>query len=62
MEKIGRYRGSLSGLATGDALGAAVEFRPPGTFEPVEGMRSGEPHGFDAGYWTDDHTRRIVDA
>lgn len=42
------------GLAVGDALGAAVEFRPPGTFEPVEGMRSGGPHGLDAGYWTDD--------
>ena len=23
------------GLAVGDALGAAVEFEPPGTFEPV---------------------------
>ncbi len=30
-----RFAGSLLGLAVGDALGASVEFRPPGTFEPL---------------------------
>jgi ADP-ribosylglycohydrolase len=49
-----RIRGSLVGLATGDALGAAVEFLPPGTFPPVTELRGGGPHGLEAGYWTDD--------
>ena len=49
-----RAVGCLQGLAVGDALGAAVEFRPPGTFEPVTGMRAGGPHGLAAGEWTDD--------
>lgn len=49
-----RVRGALLGLAIGDALGAAIEFRPPGTFDPVTGMRGGGPWGLEAGYWTDD--------
>ena len=32
-----RCRGTLIGLAVGDALGAAVEFKPPGSFKPVTG-------------------------
>lgn len=32
-----RYRGTLISLAVGDALGAAVEFRSPGSFIPVTG-------------------------
>ena len=34
-----RCRGTLIGLAVGDALGAAVEFRSPGSFVPVTGYR-----------------------
>jgi ADP-ribosylglycohydrolase len=49
-----RRRGALLGLAIGDALGAAVEFSRPGTFEPVTGYRDGGPHGLEAGEWTDD--------
>ncbi|HEV8070892.1 MAG TPA: ADP-ribosylglycohydrolase family protein [Planctomycetaceae bacterium] len=30
-----RRRGAFLGLAVGDALGAAVEFSPPGDLEPV---------------------------
>ena len=44
-----RLRGALIGLAVGDALGAAVEFRSPGSFAPVTGYRSGGPHGLKAG-------------
>ena len=40
-----RQRGCLLGLAVGDALGAAVEFQMPGTFEPVTDYRSGGPPG-----------------
>lgn len=47
-----RARGCLVGLATCDALGAAVEFKVPGSFEPVTGMRGGGPHGLRKGYWS----------
>ncbi|MCE9560791.1 MAG: ADP-ribosylglycohydrolase family protein [Planctomycetes bacterium] len=49
-----RKRGTLIGLAVGDALGAAVEFKPPGSFTPVTGYRNGGPHRLNAGEWTDD--------
>lgn len=49
-----RYRGALLGLAVGDCMGAAVEFSPPGTFEPVTDLRGGGPFGLPAGAWTDD--------
>jgi len=49
-----RFRGSLLGLATGDALGASVEFMPPGSFEPVTCMRGGGPFRLKPGQWTDD--------
>lgn len=54
METIDRYRGSLMGLAVGDALGAPVEFRNPLTMEKVTGMQSGGTFGLPAGKWTDD--------
>jgi ADP-ribosyl-[dinitrogen reductase] hydrolase len=49
-----RYRGALLGLAVGDALGAPVESRPPGTFAPVSDMLGGGPFGLGPGQWTDD--------
>lgn len=47
-----RYRGCLMGLATGDALGAAVQFRPAGSFLPVTDMIGGGPFGLQPGQWT----------
>lgn len=49
-----RFRGCLVGLALGDALGAAVEFKAPGTFAPVTGLRDGGVFGLEPGEWTDD--------
>jgi ADP-ribosyl-[dinitrogen reductase] hydrolase len=49
-----RARGALLGLAVGDALGAAVEFKRPGTFPPVTDMIGGGPHRLQPGEWTDD--------
>ncbi len=49
-----RFRGALLGLATGDALGTTVEFRPAGSFAPVADLLGGGPHGLAAGQWTDD--------
>ncbi len=55
-----RCRGTLIGLAVGDALGAAVEFHSPGSFTPVTGYRGGGPHGLDAGEWTDDTSMALA--
>jgi ADP-ribosylglycohydrolase len=49
-----RYRGALLGLAAGDALGVALEFSAPGTFEPVTEMLGGGPFRLEPGQWTDD--------
>jgi len=55
-----RRLGALLGLAVGDALGAAVEFQAPGTFDPVTGYRAGGPHGLAAGEWTDDTSMALA--
>lgn len=49
-----RYTGSLLGLAVGDALGAPIEFSPPGTFQSITGMRAGGPFNLQPGQYTDD--------
>ncbi|WP_296739901.1 ADP-ribosylglycohydrolase family protein, partial [Variovorax sp.] len=49
-----RFRGTLLGLACGDAVGTRVEFRPRGSFVPVTGMQGGGPFGLAPGEWTDD--------
>ncbi len=49
-----RYRGALLGLAAGDALGTTLEFRPPGTFTPIDDMVGGGPFHLEPGEWTDD--------
>ena len=54
METIDRYRGCLLGLAVGDAVGTTVEFRAPGTFEPLTDMVGGGPFRLEPGQWTDD--------
>lgn len=55
-----RQRGALIGLAVGDALGAAVEFRSPGSFPEVTGYRDGGPHGLEPGQWTDDTSMALA--
>ena len=55
-----RKIGCMYGLAIGDALGAAVEFRHPGEFEPVTTYRGFGPHGLDAGEWTDDTSMALA--
>ena len=49
MPMLDRQLGTVLGLAIGDALGAAVEFRSPGTFPKVTGYRGGGPHGLAPG-------------
>jgi ADP-ribosylglycohydrolase len=49
-----RFRGAILGLAVGDALGVPLEFKDPGTFEPVNDMIGGGPFDLEPGMWTDD--------
>ncbi len=54
IDQVERYRGSLLGLAAGDALGTTLEFSPPGTFAPIADIVGGGPFGLRVGEWTDD--------
>ncbi|MCE9564484.1 MAG: ADP-ribosylglycohydrolase family protein [Planctomycetes bacterium] len=54
MTTLDRYRGSLLGLVAGDALGTTLEFRDPGSFEPLADMVGGGPFNLKPGEWTDD--------
>jgi ADP-ribosylglycohydrolase len=49
-----RARGCLLGLAVADAVGTTLEFKPPGTFTPIEDMSGGGPFNLQPGQWTDD--------
>jgi len=54
MQEIELYRGCLLGLAVGDAVGTTLEFKPPGSFTPIDDMVGGGPFGLKPGQWTDD--------
>jgi ADP-ribosyl-[dinitrogen reductase] hydrolase len=54
MREVERFRGSLLGLAVGDALGVTLEFTSPGSFRPLEDMVGGGPFNLEPGEWTDD--------
>jgi ADP-ribosylglycohydrolase len=60
MSFVDRQRGTLIGLTIGDALGAAVEFKSPGSFPPVTGYRGGGPHGLAPGEWSDDTSMALA--
>lgn len=49
-----KFLGCLLGLAVGDALGSSLEFKKPGTFEPITRIIGGGYHKLKAGQWTDD--------
>ncbi|MGH8322482.1 MAG: ADP-ribosylglycohydrolase family protein, partial [Steroidobacteraceae bacterium] len=49
-----RFLGALLGLATGDAVAAATQYRRPGTFTPVGDMLGGGPFDLPRGGWSDD--------
>lgn len=54
MDTVDRFLGSLLGLAAADAVGTALEFMTPGSFEPIDDMIGGGPFNLQAGQWTDD--------
>jgi ADP-ribosylglycohydrolase len=47
-------RGCLLGLAVADAVGTTLEFKPPGSFTPIDDMVGGGPFNLEPGQWTDD--------
>lgn len=49
-----RFLGALLGLAAGDALAAATQYRRPGTFTPVGDLLGGGPFDLPRGGWSDD--------
>jgi ADP-ribosylglycohydrolase len=50
----GRFLGALLGLAVGDAVAAATQYRRPGTFAPLGDMLGGGPFDLPRGGWSDD--------
>ncbi|MEJ0037307.1 MAG: ADP-ribosylglycohydrolase family protein [Gammaproteobacteria bacterium] len=49
-----RFLGAMIGLAVGDALAAATQFRKAGTFTPVGDLLGGGPFDLPRGAWSDD--------
>jgi ADP-ribosyl-[dinitrogen reductase] hydrolase len=54
-----RAVGCLLGLAVGDAVGAAVEFKARNSFPPLSDMIGGGPFNLAPGEWTDDTTMAL---
>lgn len=54
-----RAVGSMLGLAVGDAIGTAVEFKSRDSFAPLTDMVGGGPFGLAPGEWTDDTTMAL---
>ena len=49
-----RFQGALLGLAAGDAVAAATQYRRPGSFTPVGDLLGGGPFDLPRGGWSDD--------
>jgi ADP-ribosyl-[dinitrogen reductase] hydrolase len=49
-----RFQGTLLGLALGDAVAAATQYRRPGRFTPVGDLLGGGPFDLPRGAWSDD--------
>lgn len=49
-----RFQGAMLGLAVGDALAAATQYRRAGSFPPVGDMLGGGPFDLPRGAWSDD--------
>jgi ADP-ribosylglycohydrolase len=56
---ISKAKGSLLGLALGDALGTTLEFKTKDSYQPLTDMVGGGPFRLEAGQWTDDTSMAI---
>ena len=57
---LNRYKGSLLGLAVGDALGAPLEFSKPGTFQTINDFHGGGIFKLNAGEFTQTQKLMLV--
>jgi ADP-ribosyl-[dinitrogen reductase] hydrolase len=57
-----RFLGALMGLAVGDALAAATQYKKPGTFTAIGDMLGGGPFDLPRGAWTDDTAMALCPA
>lgn len=55
-----RARGSLLGLAVGDALGTTLEFTAKDSYQPLTTLVGGGPFRLKAGEWTDDTSMALA--
>lgn len=53
-KKSRKFRGTLVGLAVGDALGTTLEFCKPESVSPIKDIVGGGPFNLKPGQWTDD--------
>src|SRR5581483_3639850 len=52
--RLDRFRGCLIGLAIGDTVGTATEWKPYKSFKTITDMVGGGPFNLEPGYWSDD--------
>ncbi|KAJ5942221.1 hypothetical protein N7516_002389 [Penicillium verrucosum] len=55
-----RAKGAIWGVCVADALGGPVQFRDPGTFEPITGLRFVTPFKQPAGSYSDDGSMTLA--
>jgi ADP-ribosylglycohydrolase len=55
-----RFRGSLMGLAVGDAIGTSADGKARGSFTPLTDMVGGGRYRLLAGQWTDDTSMALL--
>jgi ADP-ribosyl-[dinitrogen reductase] hydrolase len=55
-----RFQGALLGLAAGDAVAAATQFKKPGRFTPVGDMLGGGPFDLPRGGWSDETAMALL--
>jgi ADP-ribosylglycohydrolase len=56
----GRFQGALLGLAVGDALAAATQYKKPGRFTPVGDLLGGGPFDLPRGGWSDETAMALL--
>jgi ADP-ribosyl-[dinitrogen reductase] hydrolase len=56
----GRFQGALLGLAAGDAVAAATQFKKPGRFTPLGDLLGGGPFDLPRGAWSDETAMALL--
>jgi ADP-ribosyl-[dinitrogen reductase] hydrolase len=56
----GRFQGAMLGLALGDAIAAATQYKKPGRFTPVGDLLGGGPFDLPRGGWSDETAMALL--